>query len=301
MNKILHNKVVDLIPSSTLKNKINSINHIFTDVELFVLINNLSHTYDQQLNLLNELFATILDNKLKEAIQQHIDMKANEFNFFKSESESCFYDIQAMETSYNGANYCCRLYKDINNFIKLYTKLLGKKYANLKYIVKKREFIDYKATKDLLKEELYCDSYGECEFDRTGKLLKVSIWQIEDTRCDQNNCDNCNRICFKNIEINYPSFLDNHELVLYPDRYDEQVYGIIFTDNMNHYVSQAYIHPLDATYLDRQEYDTGFNSHVHIDYTHIEKADFDKAPKLIKKNYLAYKKYLESEKNRLNY
>ena len=296
-------EIISLIPSHDLRMAIESYGYEFEDAELAALIYRLVPTHAKCIYGLKRFLSFIQDEKAKKQIQNSIAIEEKSVAEFVKDDKECFYDVIICEKRKSHdfviKDFPCRNYSGVMRFIKYYTDqyyLHNPKYK-IEYEIHKLKFIEFsdkaefESINDIELEPLCFTSFTD-----SGELKNIgSMLQDHGKVLCGLNCADCGN-CLDFIDIKYPKFLNNHELVIYQqDEKNIKEYGTIFVKS-NDFVGEACINPLDLSYYQKREFNKINDEHVHVPFYYVEKAALDKIPKRILENYYQYLEYLKIQK-----
>ncbi len=285
----LQNIVVRLIKSNSLKVMIQKTNKSFEPIELVKIAFNYAESYDQRLNLLSLIKANINDDSLKKYITQLIEVQKEIHIKFLQNMENCVYELHIKENpdSYD-EKYLCDSYSSAIKMIDSFYEEYGNGENELsKYEIEKRKIFN---CSDKFDE----DYVGNCKLNYKREIQEIDIDGVNSYAniCEACCSDECNILCINNIDIAFPRFAKNLDIVEYSDYDGKKHYGV-YLENMCNVKEEYYVIPLDCTAMKYHHFERDFYNHMHIEAPFVEKVKIDDIPANIQDVYKNYIDYLE--------
>lgn len=286
----LQNLVVRLIKSNSLKVAIQKTNKIFKPIELVKIVFNYAESYDQRLNLLSLIKTNINDVSLKKYIAQLIEVQKEIHKAFIQNKENCVYELHIKESpdSYD-ERYLCDSYSSAVKMIDLFYEEYDNGENELsKYWIEKRKIF---SSLDKFDE----DYIGKCEINYKREIQEIDIDDINSygNICDVVCSDECNILCINNIDIEFPRFAEDLDIVEYSDYDGKKHYGV-YLENMCDVKEEYYVVPLDCTAMKYYDFERDFYNHKHIEAPFVEKVTIDNIPTNLQEIYEKYIEYLKT-------
>ncbi|MDE7213221.1 MAG: hypothetical protein K2N42_01420 [Anaeroplasmataceae bacterium] len=298
--KALEKKIVELLPSKTLKDYVSTNDFHFQEKDLLKFIIDYAKTFSQKLSLL-EAAATLFQDKenkihAKKLIQFHQKM----YDEFMQTSDDAVYEIEihCNPDDASEKNYIVKTFEDVLILIRNYWKCYGEYGAKdnilSKYIITKKTCFPPKKPSDLDRK------VGEFGYSELGhKLVIKDVMMYTDNtefgKCKGKICQqDCKKICISAYEINYPPFLKKYELVAYKEDWaqTQPLYGILVSD-LNKYCNDSEVVLLDNPYIKNRDAfskdeDGYFNIYIYHDhpaYAILYRPNLDEVDKGILEDY----------------
>ena len=286
----LQNLVVRLIKSKSLKVAIQKTNKIFKPIELVKIVFNYAESYDQRLNLLSLIKTNINDDSLKKYIAQLIEVQKEIHKKFIQNKENCVYELHIKERpdSYD-ERYLCDSYSSAVKMIDLFYEEYDNGENELsKYEIEKRKIF---SSLDKFDE----DYVGNCKLNYKREIYEIDIDDVNSYAniCDTVCGDECSILCINNIDIEFPRFAEDLDIVEYFDHNGKKHYGV-YLENMSEIKEEYYVVPLDCIAMKYYHFDRDFYNHEHIEAPFVEKVNIDNIPTNIQEIYKKYIEYLET-------
>jgi hypothetical protein len=306
----MYNEIIELLPSKTLKDKIQETEYKFTETELIYIIYEFAKTFEERQNLLRRFAENASNEGAKNAIML-ADWQNEIYKNFREDSEGYIYELRIREEEYCEERFICASYEAALKYIDLYYD----EYASIgvaeteksRYHIVKRRIYSGKA------DEGFCeDGVAECILGAGKTLISV-----EDTRpiCNKSDeietvCDKCDFICpNKSDEVLFPCFVKDGDIIRYtekrytgndlqeqyPSYHMEEHYGIAFAWD-GEPLDYIYTLPLDSNAIKHHKYDemAMLESHDHVYAPLAEVVPIDELDEKMREDYLAYMEHLKS-------
>ena len=295
-------RLIDLIPSRNMKEKIRQSGFKFTDMGLVKLAYELTLSFDERIKNLSDLFVCVTNENAIITIKELLCAEKAKLNYFISQEDNIFYDVVVFERpKMDGEHYAFKTYADSKTFIVNYVNACREKTytnedVNIKYEIHKRYFKTY-ATSNF---DFYADVLACCEFGYGGVMKGISLFERELRKCN-GVCHKCLQRCAEtnlcDLVIKYPKHLKRYDLIKYINYYKEQRYGV-FLYSHGAKDSTDYCISLDLDFFDGYDFNNYYDAHVHVDATEGELADINSLSEKHKKLYYALVAYIKNENKR---
>ena len=153
-------------------------------------------------------------------------------------------------------------------------------------IVKRKVFSNH----DLFDE----DYIASCTLNNKREICVIDVNGINSYSnvCDGCSSEACNRLCINNVDINFPRFAWDKDIVMYLDYDGKKRYGV-YLENMSGIKEEYYIIPLDCMAMKYRIFERDFYSHEHIEAPFIERIEWSDIPEDIKNIYQEYLEFLK--------
>jgi hypothetical protein len=294
-------RLIELIRSKDMRDKIRKRGFTFSDLELVKLAYTLSRTYDERIKNLSDLFCYVKDEKAKAIIAEFLEREKQELDFLVSRTKNTFYDVVVFERpGTDGSHYAFKTYEESLSFIKDYVNACRKEEYlnedfNIRYEISKRYFKSYDMRDfDFQEDVLIC-----CEFGYGGVMKKTTVYNEKAFRrfCggrhSRRRTSAETKIVYLNIR--YPRCYKKYDLISYLDYYGEIQYAVFL---FHHTAKDScdYCISLNAEYFgDEDGFKEYWNAHEHIDAAESERADAGALPRAKKELYYKLVEYIKSE------
>ena len=220
----MRDKIIDLLPSKDLKQKIRETDFQFTEPELLTIILAYAPTYDQRLAMLDE-FSRTAPPKLAKVAEYFIAHQQEVFRRFVEERDGYVYELHIRyELPFDDKIYrctekiICASYEAaldcIDSFYKENEDLEIKETEETEYMVVKRNVF-------AVGDRCIDDQNAVCFLGPSKKLLRVeeSNLSVSGGRGCNNDCLKCEQICPGwSVDILYPCFAFSFSLIRYRDQ-----------------------------------------------------------------------------------
>ncbi|MBQ9915236.1 MAG: hypothetical protein IJO50_03720 [Clostridia bacterium] len=285
----LQNTVMGLIQSNSLKFAIKETGKVFKPIELVKIAFEYAESYDQRLNILSLIKTSLCDESLKRYIEKLIETQKEIHKKFLQNQENCIYELYIKESpdSYD-ERYLCDSYFSAVKMIDLFYERYGNGENELsRYEIEKRKIF---SSTDKFDE----DYVGNCKLNYKREIQEIDIDDVKSYAniCDAACSDECNILCINNIDIEFPRFAENLDVVEYFDRAGKKHYGV-YLENMSDINEEYYVIPLDCDAMRYHHFERDFYNHEHIKAPFVEKVDISNIPEQIQEVYQSYVEYLE--------
>ena len=286
----LQNLVIRIIKSNSLKVVIKKTNKIFKPIELVKIVFNYAESYDQRLNLLSLIKTNINDNSLKKYIAQLIEVQKEIHKMFIQNKENCVYELHIKERpdSYD-ERYLCDSYSSAVKMIDLFYEEYDNGENELsKYWIEKRKIF---SSLDKFDE----DYVGNCKLNYKREIQEIDVDDVNSYAniCDVVCSDECNNLCINNIDIEFPRFAEDLDIVEYSGYDGKKHYGV-YLESMCDVKEEYYVVPLDCTEMKYYDFERDFYNHEHIEAPFVERVTIEDIPTNLQEIYKKYIEYLKT-------
>jgi hypothetical protein len=291
--------ILNLLPSRALKSRIREVGYELTEKELLFILFEYAPTFDERLALL-ERFAETASPETKETAELIMAWQRRIFDAFRILGEGEVYELHIKDTpdSYD-ETYLCGSYDAALNYIDLFYEKYAttEKGDSTRYRIEKRRI--YTGKPDQGFDE---DYLAECVLDQHKRVLAVDD-DVDNSPygigfCEKQECDTCEKICWHHgRDVLFPCFTKNLDLVRFEDYKGAMRYGINFqwddapTDCLC-------VDPLDSRAVRYHSFENAGDDHDHPPLPLAEPASIDELDKNMRKDYLAFMKYLKKTKKK---
>ncbi len=260
---MVQEKIVRLIPSKTVKEKVTETKHNFSKSDLMLIVDRYAQSYDERMELM-KILEGISDGTEKTVIQKRIQRYSENMEHFMSPEPNTVYElrIKLYPSDYREKYFCSNLesaVKTVKAFLKEYDCAEDLNEHSEIYLKKWRIFDDT--------VDFDHDSIGDLEFNEKLEIKTVSCW-------DKEYVDDGFDI------IHFPDILEDFSPVRY---YDNENGWRVFlqvkdfrptTTEGELIVDEVYAFPLDEE-LNFDEEDFTFYYHEHLPLAEVELLCFD--------------------------
>lgn len=298
--KVLETKVVNLLPSYTLRQYVKNNKFHFTQKDILKFIEDYAPTYDAKLALLSEAAAVCSDKRVTEHAKKLIKYHQRTFNEFMTPSDDCVYEAVFYCNPEDNETYVVKTFDDalvlIDNYLKYYRDIEVTDSKLSEYRILKKTVTAPRKPSDLSRK---VGEIGRCVlgYKRVIKSVEMHYNGYYLSKCN-GCCVLCKNECIDHHQPRFPVFLQQYDLVAYKTNWsynaidykgktyyreikgEHVVYGILTTD-MNkcddsaHVVllENKYIRNRDAFYQDHDGHYLIYNEHDHPSYAVLFKPD----------------------------
>ena len=287
------NEIIELLPSSQLKEKIKETNHQFSESELLQIIYVYAETFDLRIDLL-ERFSRVARPDVSALAKTYIEYEQNNFKRFVEASEGFVYELHIKENpeSYD-EKYLCSSYNAslvcIDRYYEEYASVNAKETDRTRYKILKRKIF---SESDKFDE----DTFGECVLGPNKAVMEVSLCN-DPADCDSEiMCSECKEICPRRCDdLSFPCFVHNYAVIKYRDYEGQDRFGVnICLGNCDKMAQELYVIPLDAREIREHRFDCEFWDHVHIALPLAKLVTTDDLDETARKNYFDFVEYWSS-------
>lgn len=286
MNKEIHDKIVKLIPSESLKKAIKETGFQFSELDLFRIITRCSPSLDVCIDTLNEAKSEF-SPQLAKYTEEYIEYQKGALELFMKHEANYVYMVEVLPQE----RYIFGTAEEAIEFTALYPKT---EYATpiRRFFIEKTPVLRLSRVND---DVLTAGTHNCTATD--GHVVEVSSAYDCDykfpKKCD-GRCLDCEIFChFKDEdEMAFPKFFENGDLIKFPDDRDGYEYAISLGADADCGWT-AYCVPLDSAEVVYHVFEDSFYAHQHPDLFEVEKADVSELDEKMREDYLAFRKYLE--------
>lgn len=289
MNKKIHAKIVELIPSESLKNAIKETGFQFTELDIFRIIIRCSQSLDECIEILNEAKSEF-SLQLAKYTDEYIEYKNGCLELFMKPEANYVYTVEVLPQE----RYIFGTAEEAIKFTALYPKT---EYATpvRRFFIQKTPVLQLSKVND---DVLTAGTHNCTAID--GHIVDVSTSYDCDykfpKKCD-GRCLDCEIFChFRDEdEMACPKFFENGDLIKYPDDRDGYKYAITLGADVDCSWS-AYCVPLDSAEVVYHAFEDSFYAHQHPNLFEVEKANISELDEKMREDYLAFRDYLDASK-----
>lgn len=265
-------KIINLIPSNSLKGEIKRLRSSFTDLELLAIIFRFEEDFNKRIYLFKQAKLVFKDKKILRFIDKLINDEINEYNLLINKNEDEVYEvfIKSDVNSYE-ERYLCPTYEacfnTIFSFFKAY-KDFCKINKNSEFKIQKRRVRDRIKTKDI------DDDIVTATYNYKMKLLRIY---------SNNKPVRISGYSLEEIAIDYPHLFNGKELVSFYEN-NRLRYGINCFNDLN---GDSCVNYLDCDIIKDildcpRDY---LINHIHLDFGYLNIVDLDNVGREIKEDY----------------
>lgn len=291
--KELEKKIIELIPSKTIKTEIVKQQYHFGEIDLVQIIIEFARYWDEMISLLEEIIQYLDSSKLIQYVEDIIKCEKKSYQDFISNSPNYVYDIvidNNISSSYLVPNYNS-IKKTIESYLENYNEFIDND-KEINVSVYKRKISNRQTAKEIDENE-----NQEIKLDRNNRIVRIDSNWIDPEDYD---------IEFNSIK--YPPIFKKYELVSLDlkyydniDDYKEKEYAegknvcylIESFGNMNEkngeacllYLNSELVKYRNIDLIDEQGHLSYFNNHFHLNFGYLEKVDLNSISEKIKNDY----------------
>lgn len=296
--RLLKEKIIHLLPSESLKRKIQAVDCSFSNMDLLKIAYAYAPSFDDRIQYMEELVAEVSSAELAAYIRWCIERQLYAKEQFIQAEPNTVYELHIKETpdAYDEIYICASYSAALECISKFYEEKrdIGVAETDIsRYkVIKRTLFTD--GTDTLLND----DYRGECEW-RGRALYSIELadgnlsWACGSTYCDSQTCE---KICMNREELRFPCIAQDKELVRFIDAEGNVRFGINRKWWDGDTSDSCYILPLDADVICHRAFEKlPYIHEQHIDMPLVEKASADMLDAGMKADYFACVEYLERE------
>ncbi len=295
MNDTLYNRIVEWIPSESLKRAIRE-GERCSDATMLSAAYCCAPDFDARLDMLEKLAAEF-DGELKKYTEKLRDTEIRKWERFIRPEAQTIYELSIRERPEMAKeSFLCTSYEAALMHIRRYHEYYEcEEEQDVWYSIEKRRLF----SGEKIEGDALIESIGTAVFKRGGILKSVSIWREEgfDTchdDCDGGCDDDCELVCIKGGEVKYPRFAEDGDAVRYIGREDVPGYGVVrMWDDLPE--RECYIIQLDSMEIMTHDFENDHYAHIHIASPFVEVISADELPEDMRGHYKAYADYIRRE------
>ena len=305
-NTELEKKIINLIPSNTVKKEIYKQNHKFSDLELVQIIIEFAPTWNQMIEHLINIKNNINDIKIIKYIDEYISVEKKKYEMLVSNDADYVYEVDMFPGS-PGDKYLCPNYEStyitIKTYEETYKEFIDVKTNNNIFINKCRVAVRSNPNDiDEIDDPVYAILNFKKEIIRIySNLYEISL-ELEINPIKYPNIFKAGDLVYVDTKM-FPQY----ELTFgnYYNEYDKNKrFGINSFDNIKKFgeeVDECCFLDLSSEYVEYRKIEINNNDycdylmcHIHLDFGYLEKAKLEELPNKI---YNDYKYVIETLNN----
>ncbi len=287
----LQNRIVSLIPSTSLKNQIRLTNHRLSDEDLLSTAYSYATDYDTRIELL-QMLEQRFTGELHDYTSRLFQVQRQMLEDFLKPEDNVVYELEIKDNpGANGQRYLCKSFDDVRRIIPLFFKEYDcEENALSRYTIVKRR-IQSGDTDFYVDDEL-----GKLYLLAGMRVYSVRVWSFILQAEGCSGCDQdleCNRPCVECHETEFPPFIQHGDAVKfkYNDFSVEESYGIAFgSDNLS--CNHCYVIPLDSGVVRHHDFARIHAAHEHIPAPLTERIEEEALPEEMRADYKACLQYI---------
>ncbi|MDE6661105.1 MAG: hypothetical protein K2J93_04735 [Anaeroplasmataceae bacterium] len=313
--KALEKKIIELLPSETLKDYLKTNDFHFQERDLLKFIVDYSRTFSQKIKLLEEASIALQDKENQNHAKKLVKFHQKKYDDFMRPSDDTVYEIliKCHPDDAPEENYIVKTFDDalalIRNYWKYYAEYDATDNELSEYIINKKTCFPPKKPSDLNHK---VGELGYCELGYKLVIKDVDMYarDTEFGKCSMICYENCKTHCLFNHDVEYPPFLKKYELVAFQadwaqslilykdqrisfDNMDKHIrYGILVSDLNQHsidsevvFLDNPYIKNRDAFSKHEDGYYNIYTYHDHPAYATLYRPNIDMVDKNIIEDY----------------
>jgi len=286
----LHDRIISMIPSSSLKEAIKAAEFHLSNEGMLVTAFRYAPDFNSRLEILKELEQGT-SGELKAYIARLIDTQYRMYEEFLSDSDGSIFEvhIKTAPDSYD-ERYLCSTYRSAIEIIPLFLQEYScTPNISTRYTIVKRCFFSAENGGAFSEDEL-----GEIVLLPDLSVFSVNLYKYEHYAEECNGqCINCNRCCVSCYELLFPNFTNHGDVVSFSENISgTKEYGIVYHFGAQQ-DSDCYIIPIDSYVVRYRDFENIHNSHRHIPLPTVEKITVNELPDSLKEDYIACKAYFD--------
>lgn len=262
--KIIQNQILAALPSKLLQQAVLRQNHCFSELELLAIVCRYLDNYHERIATLL-LLADALPEPFSFYARSVVEWMEKSFALFTQNEEGAVFElhIKTSPSSYD-ERYLCASYDAALKVIPLFfEEYESEENEHTRYEIVKRKIL----SGDVFSE----DNMGFCYLGPNRVVRAVEMYTYPEPNRDSCDgfCSECQRLCTHRVEIAFPCFVHDGDIVAFINPYDRCVrYGVsLFGEDP---MPEDYcIIPLDAYMFRCHYYDKYIDAHEHISAPHI--------------------------------
>lgn len=286
MTEQLCARIIDLIPSESLKSKMRELGFRLSDKDLLSLAFQYAPDYETRLRLLT-LLEKDLNGPLKDYAARLLRVQRRMLEDFRKSDAGTVFELYIQETpdAYE-EKYLCASCADALAMIPLfYQAYEGKEQPCSRYTVKKRRVLS--ASAGFAEDEL-----GVMELLPGPKLASVELFAFNHAAedCD-GSCLDCERCCVHRWDTVFPCFVGHGDAVKYTEGSGKTHFGIAFSQK-DAPTEAVYVIPLDSDEVRLHDFENVHRCHTHVLSPLAERIDAAELPEPLRADYEACRDYM---------
>lgn len=302
-NTKLKRKIINLIPSETITEYVNKNRYSFSDLDMVLIVRNYANTWQEMMNLYDELKNNIEDVTIKKYLLRLIKMEKKQYDLFMKIDNDFVYeaclDYESMFNRYLTSNF-----EEATVTMKTWLRQNHVEQSSDEYLIMKRKICARRKNNDLFID----DSSPRAYLNSKLEIIRFSS-NVEEPKYDDLEI---------NIDaIKYPDIFKKGDLVRFAkikgtyyisdgvcnqkisQLDDKHYYGINSFDSNSSgeacvlLLDSEYVHNRSIEEKDENGYYPYLMCHDHIDFGCLELVKPNEAPLDIKNDYYYAKDALE--------
>ena len=296
-NTELEQKIINLIPSTTVKKEIERQNHKFSDLELVQIIIEFAPTWNQMVEYLMNIKNNMDDIKITEYIDEYISVEKKQYEMLVSNNTDYVYEVDMFPGS-PGDKYLCPNYESTYITIKTYEEAYKEFIdvrANNNIIITKCRVAVRNSVEDIDEKDnpVHAILNSNKEIIRIYSNLDAPILDVEMNAIKYPDIFKTGDFVYVDTKM-FPQF----ELTFgnYYNEYDKNKrFGINSFNNQkdfNGVVDECCFLDLSSEYVEYRKIEINKSGycdylmcHMHLDFGYLEKVDIENLNSKIKEDY----------------
>ncbi len=291
MNKSdLKYKLLTLIPSIQLKEKIIKSKFDFSDSDMVKMINDLAGSFEEKVLLLYEASLLLEEKSSEFADNLLIEMKYSQ-EAFNTNDPTCVYELNIhYKYSHVEEKYLTVSFESAKNMLNFFAQ---------KYPMLDDNNIEIKVVKRrVLSEPQENDFVAEARLSIRGTLLNYFTQkETESKECPEqkdSSCDSCDSMCRFSHPL-YPCMLKNGDVVTQIGKDKKIKYGMILFAENKELLREYYVVDLENKILTGGDLSNYFSAHIMISPAFLYKIHVSELPGKTKDLYMRLKARLKAD------
>lgn len=287
MSDSLQNRIVNLIPSTDLRNAIKDNKYRLSDIALLSTVYHCAPNFASRIEHLQILEAAFT-GEIKKYTARIIETQRQMLDAFLGRDANSIYELHIKETpDAADETYLCGSFDAAMKMIPLfYQEYDCAENASSQYRIVKRRIFRGSAGESFAEDYL-----GEVVLLPNGVIHSVDMDGFCAEDCD-GLCFECDRYCIRGQEVPYPRFTSHGDTVKYRKHDNSTGFGIVLQwDKAPTY--ECYVIPLDSVQIRYHDFKNAHYAHEHIPSVWVERISPDSLSDEMRKDCLAYTAYLK--------
>ncbi len=279
MNKEIHDKIVNLIPSESLKTAIKETHFEFPEIALFRIIDACAPNIEKRI----EYYEFLRDNlcgEMAEYVEVCIKYERALLEEFVNNTKNIVFEVSVRDYE----RYIFKDFETAVEFTKHYHTIEHAVPVKIYHIAKKKLRGIDDITPNYLEDADLCTVID-------GKIRDIWCETIEYEHYIYKNKDVRKYRWHWNEEEEFPKYIALGDVIKYPDRYGNTKYAIVLIAPEEDFDRVKCV-KLDSPAVRYRAFDKHFHAHDHPSPYYVEKADVSELDDKMREDYLAFRQYL---------
>ena len=286
MTEELCARIIDVIPSKSLKNKMRELDFRLSEADLLSVAFQYAPDYDTRLGLLSAL-EQCFSGELQAYTARLIAVQREMLAAFQKSEPGVVFELHIRERPEAwDERYLCAGYADALAMIPLfYQSYACEESAAARYTITKRRVLS--AAGGFAE-----DGLGELELLPGPKLASVELlaYAYAAEGCD-GGCLHCDRCCVHRWDTVFPCFVGHGDAVRYTVADGKGSFGLAFSLD-DRPAESVYVIPLESDAVRTHAFENIHDAHTHVFAPLVERIEAEELPEPLRADYEACRRFV---------